>query len=447
MSRDDLLSTPSGIEDALYGVYAQMRSETLYGKNLSVYYLEVMAQTMNCSNNSEIAALGQYDYKYSYVEDMFESIWTMMYSNISNVNSVLNSKLVADAKEYPYTLYRGEALGLRAFMHFDLVRLFCEQYTQNPEAKGIPYQTQFSLVTPDFESLAKNYDHILADLLEAELLLADEKEYAGTSTFTTDRQTHFNLYAVQALLARVYLTMGNKQMAYEYAKKVIDHSGLKLAEKEAIVGSTHGDVAGVLSKTEAIFGVYYADFFSIVNPLLEKNQDQISLDPRSNVEAIYDREADGHDFRFDANFRAEALGSATVLRLQKFTDPFELNNHVADRPSNLILGINLLRLPEMYYICAETLLEENYDDALDYFDAVLEHRGLQPLSKRTTDNKLTQDRINLDFYKEFFGEGKIFFNQKRQNLDIESFTGETTYKASKNIYVVPIPDVEYENRY
>jgi hypothetical protein len=36
---------------------------------------------------------------------------------------------------------------------------------------------------------------------------------------------------------------------------------------------------------------------------------------------------------------------------------------------------------------------------------------------------------------------------KRLNLPIVSFDGATTYEASKNIYVVPVPDAEKENRY
>ena len=34
--RDQLLSTPQGIEDAMYGVYSQMRSKSLYGQELEL---------------------------------------------------------------------------------------------------------------------------------------------------------------------------------------------------------------------------------------------------------------------------------------------------------------------------------------------------------------------------------------------------------------------------
>ena len=137
--RDDQLSTEQGIEDAMYGVYSQMRSPSLYGQELYFKTLEVMAHNLYSTDNDDIKSLANFEYDNTYVKSLFEGIWTAMYKNISNVNSVLNSPLVADAEKYPFTIYRGEALGLRAFMHFDLVRLFAEQYTVNPDANGIPY--------------------------------------------------------------------------------------------------------------------------------------------------------------------------------------------------------------------------------------------------------------------------------------------------------------------
>lgn len=443
VKRDELLNTKDGIEEAIYGVYAQLRSNSLYGQELSYSYLEIMAQTLDCYGNDAITALSNYDYEYSTVEYVFESVWTEMYKNISNVNSILNSPLIENATEYPYTVYRGEALGLRAFMHFDLMRIYAEQITVNPEADGIPYATEFSLNTPDFEKLAKNYEHIIADLKEAEELLADEDQYANTAVFMQDRQIHFNLYAVQATLARVYLTMGDKENAYIYAKKVIDNSGRTLNNKIDLVG----DVAGVLSKKETIFGVYFAGFYNNVSTKLQQTSSYYSLDPRDDIMDIYNEEADGLDYRVNAYFTSVELGGSERIRLSKLTDIYELQGIASSRPTDLILGINMIRIPEMYYICAECLLDSDYDKALEYFDAVLVSRGLEPMANRTEGSTLTQELINLDRYKEFVGEGQTFFNMKRQNLPIKSVDGIKTYQPSTAIYVVPIPDSEYENRY
>ena len=93
----------------------------------------------------------------------------------------------------------------------------------------------------------------------------------------------------------------------------------------------------------------------------------------------------------------------------------------------------------MYYIMAETSLDENIDSALIYYNRVREHRGLEPLET------ITLQQINEERYKEYIGEGQLFFNMKRLHLPITSYDGTTTYTASK--YVVPIPDIEKENRY
>lgn len=436
--RDELLSTQQGIEDAMYGVYSQMRTQSLYGQELYFSTLEILSQTVWCNGSTGVTAMSEYDWSHSSVKGIFDGAWTEMYKNISNVNSVLDAPLVKDATVYPYTLYRGEALGLRAFMHFDLVRLFAQQYTVNPAADGIPYATDFSLITPDFESLEKNYEHILDDLHEAELLLADEDSHEGDGNYMLDRQIHFNLRAVQATLARVYLTMGDKENAAHYALLVINDGKYTLKEKTEVVN----DLAGVLSKKETIFGIYHAGFYANVNAKLQQMTSYFSLDLRSDFMSLYEKDAAGSDYRTMAYFSESGTGSGTKYRLSKFTDIYELNNNAANRPSDLILGINMIRIPEMYYIAAEVLLESDYDRALELYNTVRTHRGLEPL----TDKPLTVELINDERYKEMIGEGQTYFNMKRQNLPILSHDGKTTYQPSAGIYAIPIPDAEKENR-
>ena len=432
--RDELLATTEGIEDAMYGVYAQLRSNTLYGQELHFHTLEIMAHNLHCSGNTTLTALGNFEYDNTNVESIFENIWTAMYKNISNVNSVLDAPLVANAEEFPYTIYKGEALGLRAFMHFDLVRLFAEQYTQNPKADGIPYATTFSLKTPNFETLEKNYEHILADLLMADSLLANEGTYEGEGTYMLDRQIHFNKYAVKATLARVYLTMGDKENAAKYAKEVIDD------KKYYLKGMTEvqNDLAGVLSKKECIFGVYHSGFYTQVYEKLQKMTTFYSLNLRSDFKELYEND----DYRVDAYFATATQGSDQVYRLSKLTDVYELNNNVELRPSDLILGINMIRIPEMYYIMAEVLLEEDANLSLTYYNEVRQHRGLEPF-----EGPLTLKHINEERYKEYIGEGQLWFNMKRQNLSIKSSDNVTTFEGGKAIYAVPIPDIEIENRF
>lgn len=439
--RDEMLQTKSGIEDALYGVYAQMRQSNLYGCELSIRGVEVLAQNMTCPGNDGIEMLQTYDYEKSDIKSWAESIWTLMYNNISNANSVLQADLVKNATDFPFTTYKGEALALRAFMHFDLVRLFTPQYTLNQQASGIPYQTDFSLKTPDFESLQKNYEHILADLLEAERLLKVQPAHSYELTaFMNDPQTHLNLYAVWGTLARVYLTMGNKDKALAYADSVITHSPYQLKEKTEVIN----DVAGVLSQKETLFGIYYADFYGTTSELLQKRTFYQSLDPRDDFMTYYERESLPLDYRTSAYFTQIEAGGQYFYRLSKFTDIYELNGIDSSRPTDLILGINLMRIPEMYYIAAECLLDTHPEQAKKYYNEVRAHRGLATLDATTP---LTQELIDLEFFKEYFGEGQQFFRYKRMNQPIPAYDAKSTYPASDKIYVIPIPNSEYANRY
>ena len=441
VKRDEMLATNEGVEDALYGVYAKLRNTTLYGQEMYFSSLEIMSQTLYCYGNTGVTALGQYDYNNTTVKNVFAMIWNDMYNNISNVNSVLNAPLVDGANAYPANIYKGEALALRAMMHFDLMRLFAEQITVNPNAKGIPYATEFSLKTPDFETLAENYNHVLADLQEAERLLADEGEYENTTSFMADRQIPLNLHAVRALMARVFLTKGDKEKALEYAEKVIAQSGRQLKTKTEVIN----DVAGVLSKKECLFGVYFSGFYTQVSAKLQQTISYSSLDLRGDFMEMYEKGVSGLDFRTTAYFTSVDMGGTAKYRLSKFTDIYDLQNNASARPADLIQGINMIRLPEMYYIAAECLLDKDYPKALDYFNEVVTNRGLDALSGEGEET-LTQEVINTERYKEMIGEGQTFFNMKRQNLSIPSYDNSVTYRPEDGIYVVPIPDSEYENR-
>ena len=441
VKRDEMLATNEGVEDALYGVYAKLRNTTLYGQEMYFSSLEIMSQTLYCYGNTGVTALGQYDYNNTTVKNVFAMIWNDMYNNISNVNSVLNAPLVDGANAYPANIYKGEALALRAMMHFDLMRLFAEQITVNPNAKGIPYATEFSLKTPDFETLAENYNHVLADLQEAERLLADEGEYENTTSFMADRQIHLNLHAVRALMARVFLTKGDKEKALEYAEKVIAQSGRQLKTKTEVIN----DVAGVLSKKECLFGVYFSGFYTLVSAKLQQTISYSSLDLRGDFMEMYENGVSGLDFRTTAYFTSVDMGGTAKYRLSKFTDIYDLQNNASARPADLIQGINMIRLPEMYYIAAECLLDKDYPKALDYFNEVVTNRGLDALSGEGEET-LTQEVINTERYKEMIGEGQTFFNMKRLNLSIPSYDNSVTYRPEDGIYVVPIPDSEYENR-
>ena len=91
----------------------------------------------------------------------------------------------------------------------------------------LPYVTKYSFDIKDFDSYDKVYDAILSDLGRAEKYLAEDETLVPAernrtaNSFTDARIAHMNLYAVQALTAKVYWSRNDLDNAEKYAEKVI----------------------------------------------------------------------------------------------------------------------------------------------------------------------------------------------------------------------------------
>ena len=94
-------------------------------------------------------------------------------------------------------------------------------------------------------------------------------------------------------------------------------------------------------------------------------------------------------------------------------------------------------------IGAEALLQTNYAKALEYYNKEINSRGLPSLR---ADQTLTKEMIFNEYHKEMFGEGQVWYNMKRLNKDINSNLDVKVIPASEDIYVIPIPQAEFDYR-
>ena len=83
---------------------------------------------------------------------------------------------------------------------------------------GIPYRENYTYQVTPFDPISVSYDKIIRDFKEAERLLTAHGQYfdrtdENAGGFVKDRVIHMNLYAVQALLARVYWEKGDLETA------------------------------------------------------------------------------------------------------------------------------------------------------------------------------------------------------------------------------------------
>ncbi len=108
------------------------------------------------------------------------------------------------------------------------------------------------------------YEKIIADLKEAETCLAEDETLmpkirkGGEKGFTGAENYIFNLYAAQAMLARVYWMKGIWKTQKKYANKVIQSEKFQFVNQEDL--STF--MKRRISLSETIWGLYTTNISS-----------------------------------------------------------------------------------------------------------------------------------------------------------------------------------------
>ncbi|HVW62043.1 MAG TPA: RagB/SusD family nutrient uptake outer membrane protein [Puia sp.] len=219
VKEEQLLSTGQGFKDALYGGYSLMGRPALYGGEMTMGFAAARSQDYDLSNTINFYyGDGDYNYTNTLTLARVNNIWDSAYNVLANINNVLDQ---IDGHKGAFTgddyaLVKGEALGLRAYIHFDLLRLFAPSYLTGSNKAGIPYVTTLTKKVTPSSTVAEVTDLALKDLSDAETLLAQDPITEGTNggayssdNFLQRRSCHFNLYAAKALKARIYLYKGD----------------------------------------------------------------------------------------------------------------------------------------------------------------------------------------------------------------------------------------------
>ena len=340
---------------------------------------------------------------------------------------------------------KGECLGLRAFLHFDVARLFAEDYTRSTSStRGIPYSTTFDLNNKELLTLHKTYEAILADLNEAETLLANDTvvnvETSPSSDYLKGRGVLFNKYAVAATKARVYYAMGNYTEAARYAQQVLDAtSNFKLKKLSSL-----DDVKRYPANGEMIFGLYNDKLSSNISEMfLNATSRGNFTEARRDIEDLYDKSslsATSTDLRLTTYYReATAVSSGKTFSFVRF---IETPAAVTNSP---LKGITLIRLPEMYYILAEANYDTNPTKAVQYLNDVRNSRGLEDVNANKTSSKEAFEKeLMRERMREMPGEGQVFYALKHFNRSFTDYRNMVTFQPSSTIFVLPWPEKELE---
>ncbi len=457
-------STVEGFQQALIGCYIGMTNDTLYGRVLSWGTIELMAGQFNPLE--QYSSNDYYISNFNYTSDnalkYINSLWTKAYNSISNANNILKyaetNKSVLD--NINYSIIKGEALAIRAYLHFDIMRLYGHgnlgQRRDLISRATIPYVTSLSKELTPQQPYGTTIANIIADLEEALQLLQidpvtklhDAAYYNGVNIdgFFNNRQQRFNYYAASLLLARVYMWEGSSESigkARTLALKVINETQEKGMVNWVTSSSVNNDM---IMKAEHLMSLNTQNLFAktakyFMLEIKSVGDIQAQYVTGANIDAIYETATVGAtDFRFTNQF----IQNSMVVGGRNSYTPLKFYGSVANSPTSVSNNyIPLMRLPEAYYIAVECYIRQSSPDigqAIELLNTVRAKRGVtQPLTSTTAEQVM--EELVKEYRKEFYTEGQMFFLYKRLGMEtIPNYNGT----AGDQIYLLPYPSVEIQ---
>lgn len=329
---------------------------------------------------------------------------------------------------------QGEALAVRALIHFDMARMYCKAYTQAAASDpGLPYVVSLDpTLKPARGTVKELYDKVVADMEAAEPLIN-----------TSNGVGRLNKASVAGLLSRIYLYRGEWQKCVDAATRSLALNGNPATITEFPGIWTDATETGVLFKV--------------------KIQDNDNLTPGVNwsqtsgsgtrseyvVDFAFYQLFQNNDVRKSAYIRTSAFGGFTYNHIAKYFGRATGRANVID--------IKILRVAEILLNRAEAYHRlggaANEALALADLDRLRTNRYTGFSSPGETGTALL-DAIYLQRRLELAFESDRFFDLKRRGLgisrsnfgDYADGTGAgyvvKTLAANDPKFQLPIPQTE-----
>lgn len=415
---DKLYEDREGFYTALNGVYIDLVKASLYSGVFGPSVPDILAQYYDTSVDAHMnGSLAQYqaEAKRLAVNDT----WTRTYFLILNLNKTIEQ---ADARkgsvlnDTDYNLIKGEALSLRALLHFELFRYFAPSYISAPAAQAIPYATSSNpQVYPVLKSsevasrLADDLEEAMELLEESDPVITDGKRETdnGGRNLYNFRNLRMNYFAVKALAARINMYLGNKTKALGFAEDVIrdaakffPFSTRDEVTGQAAVGSAAASAQDRVLSSDILFSVYNVKRGEDIHEKLFSNTlevKQLLAMTDNGYKNLYPEEGDLRTYQWQR--KKDVLGN-DILCMVKY-EAMEVDG------KNYPYMIPVLRMAEMYLIAAECYAGVDDTKAYGMLNAL---RNARQTSSVSTSLAM---HIEDEYKREFLGEGQLFWYYKR----------------------------------
>jgi hypothetical protein len=321
---------------------------------------------------------------------------------------------------------KGQALAIRALVHFDLLRYFVNDYARNSTSPGIPYITSFDYeVKPSRGTVQAGYNAIEADLLAARTMLLNIDHAVNGSSGNT--RAYMDRYVIDAILARLYLYSGQYTNAIQRATTVINAFPLTSRSEflDIWTDASNKEVIWSLTFDAGQGGPGYAAYFP------QPDASQYAPDP--DLLGLYT----AGDVRADAYFAT--IGGRVVL--SKY-----LAKAAALTNPDGVVNFKAFRSGEMYLIRAEAYAR-SANDALGSLDLnTLRSARISGYTPVSLTGAALLNAIATERRKELVAEGHRFFDLKRTTRTVArvSCSSFCTLAPASRAWTWPIPQPEID---
>jgi starch-binding outer membrane protein, SusD/RagB family len=397
LSSDTAFITAADFENGIRGVYSGLTAAGYYGSSDAGSLLSFPDVI---SDNSTIAQRGRRTkrilHEFEYLPSQtIRGFYANAYTVIFRANNLLF--YLEDFNGDNKANITAEARALRAMAHFDLVRTFGKIPTQSADANGslgVAYLTEPEpLIEPSRITVGEVYEKIVEDLT-----------FAVANINTNNPEGRMSRDAVNVLLSRVYLYMGQWQNAIDAANNVTT----PIAPRNSVV-----DVWEDTSQAGLVF--YIPNEATVLNLNIGVTWSQgglTNLIPEYVVSFDFYNSFSNDDIRKDA-YTMPAANNASGMQFNAIKKLF-------GRPgqTNGLVDFKILRAEEALLNKAEAQFELGQTaQALITLNQLRDQRYTAYVGGEV--GTALRDAIRLERRFEFAFEYQRFFDLKRWGLSIQ----------------------------
>jgi starch-binding outer membrane protein, SusD/RagB family len=414
----------NSMQTAVNGMYAGLRATDFYGRSIPIDG-DLLADNVYISASNSNRYLIELTYTYIPTSGDQQNTWAEGYAVILRANDIINANLPSSSTVNELV---GEALTMRAFVYFELLKFYAPPYLVDSTALGVPLVLQYDpLLTPARNTVAEVYAQIESDLTKAIGLTTEVSNSSIASK-----------YVAEGLLARMYMFKGEYANAQASALDIVNNGGYSLTSANSLVN--YWSATGTRS--------------DLVETMFEVEFDITNNNSTDNLDAFYSQAGYGDalctDNLYNTYSATDARQALIISGTRAGVNVWVVNKYPNTTNPGGTDNTKVLRYAEILLTLAETYNRSGDDlSAQGYVNQVAQTRDPSFPGYTATGTALLSDII-LERRKEFAFEGQRYWDLVRLNMDVvrDNTTGNylqnvpLTLPASDHRRIFPIPQAE-----